>query len=247
MKPRFQVVAVCRPTAGDPAQYINRLPGLCGIPAMCCCIPMPKDKIPARIEPMSAVAIPTIPLAPTRPTPKRWSGAEFDRLSERGDFDGLRVELIDGEILELPPMNNPHAQAVRLADYALRPIFLPPVATISIQCPMRLGEYRPLPDIAVVPGTPRQLSRHPETALLVIEVSDTTLEFDREKAKIYARHGLPDYWIINLSGRCVEVHRSPISAGPDPRYGDIRVCSETESVTPVAAPQSPIAVADLLP
>jgi Uma2 family endonuclease len=157
------------------------------------------------------------------------------------------VELIDGEILELPPRNDPHAQAVQLCNYALLPIFPPSRETIRIQCPMRLGEYRPLPDLAVVSGTPRQVSRHPETALLVIEISDTTLEFDREKAKVYARHGLPDYWIINLPGRCVEIHRSPITAGPDPRYGDIRVCSETESIAALAAPQFPLAVAALLP
>jgi len=168
---------------------------------------------------------------------------------EKGWFDGQRLELINGEILELPPMNDPHAQAVRLANYVLLSIFPPTSATISIQCPMRLGESRPFPDLVVVAGTPREVARHPETALLVIEVSDTSLEFDRtEKSKLYAMHGLPEYWIINLKGRCVEMYRSPLATdSADPRYGEIRVVAENETLSPIASPQAQIRVADLLP
>lgn len=167
---------------------------------------------------------------------------------ERGWFDGQRVELINGEILEMPPMNDPHAQAVQLANYALLPIFPPTVATIRIQCPMRLGESRPFPNLVVVTGTPREVVRHPETALLVIEVSDTSLEFDRtEKSKLYATNGLPEYWIVNLQGRCVEVHRNPLVKAADPRYGEVRVVPTNENLSPLAAPQAVIRVADLLP
>jgi Uma2 family endonuclease len=183
-----------------------------------------------------------------RPTRRPWSGDEFDQLVEAGKFDVQRVELINGEILEMPLMNDPQAQAVRLANYALLSIFPPTTHTISIQCPMRLGESRPLPDLVVVTGTPRQVVRHPETALLVIEVSDTTLEYDRtEKSKLYAAHGLPDYWIVNLQGRCVEVHRNPLVSAADLRYGEVRVVAADETFSPLTAPQAIIRVADLLP
>jgi Uma2 family endonuclease len=185
----------------------------------------------------------------SRPPRYPWAGREFDQLMEEGWFDGKRVELVNGEILELPPMNDPHAQAVQLANYALLPIFPPTTSTIGVQCPMRLGESRPVPDLVVVKGTPREVSRHPETALLVIEVSDTSLEFDRiDKSKLYASHLLPEYWIINLQGRCVEVYRSPLAADrADPRYRETRVVAENESLSPLAAPEAIIRVADLLP
>src|ERR1700678_4008818 len=109
---------------------------------------------------MSSVA----QLLPGRPPRYRWSGEEFDLACETGVFGTKRVELINGELLEIPPMNDPHAMGVRLADYALRPIFPPSTTTISIQCPMRLGESRPFPDLVVVKGTPRQVTRHPTTA-----------------------------------------------------------------------------------
>ena len=192
------------------------------------------------------------PLLPAVPQPMRWSGAEYDRLVEQGHFDHRRVELINGEILEMSPMNEPHAQGIRLVDYALRPAFPPSVATISIQCPMRFGERsRPEPDIAVIAGTAREVKAHPTTALLVIEVSDSTLAYDREvKAPLYAAEAIAEYWIVNLADRCVEVHRRPMpdAASADGfRYGNVRVFTAGESIAPLAMPDSNISVDDLLP
>jgi Uma2 family endonuclease len=179
----------------------------------------------------------------------RWSGSEFDRASETGVFDGHRVELINGEILELPEMNDPHAQAVQLATYALLPVFPPTSATVRCQLPMRLGESRPLPDLVVVAGTPRQVAQHPTTALLVIEVSDSTLAFDRgEQADLYASNAIADYWIINVQDRCLEVFRKPVvDAAGIGHYSERLVFAPTQTVSPLAAPQQLIAVADLLP
>jgi Uma2 family endonuclease len=179
----------------------------------------------------------------------RWTGKEFDRASESGIFDGRRVELIDGELLEMPPMNDPHAQGVRLATYALLRVFPPDRYTISPQCPMRLGESRPLPDLVIVPGTPRQVAKHPTSALLVIEVSDTTLEFDRtEKAALYARHMLPEYWVIDLNGRSVEVRRRPFkTAGTEMQWADFATFGVNDEISPMAAPDAVIKVYDLLP
>src|SRR5258708_158074 len=116
-----------------------------------------------------------------RPPRHRWTGSEFDRAAASGLFDGQRVELIDGDILEMSPMNDPHAQAIQLMTYALMEVFPPTRATVRVQCPMRLGESRPFPDFAVVEGTPREVVSHPTSALLVIEVNDTTLHFDRNE------------------------------------------------------------------
>ncbi len=189
------------------------------------------------------------PPSPNTRRRHRWSGGEFDRASETGVFDGQRVELINGEILELPEMNDPHAQAVRLVSYALLPIFPPTSATISVQCPMRLGESRPFPDIVVVAGTPRQVAKHPTTALLIIEVSDSTIAFDRgEQADLYATHGIADYWIVNVKDRCVEVFRKPVldDAG-NAHYSERLVLAATESLSPLATPGQVIRVAELLP
>lgn len=183
------------------------------------------------------------------PAPLRWTGDEFDRAVQVGVFDGKRVELMNGQILEMPPMNDPHAQAIQLGTYVFAALFPPQIATLRVQCPMRLSEFRPMPDFAVVAGTPRQVVQHPTSALLIVEVSDSSLDYDRgEKARLYAAHGIPDYWIINLNARTVEVRRNPIGVDiGDPQYGELRVYTEAQTVSPLAAPQATLKVVDLLP
>ncbi len=95
-------------------------------------------------------------------------------------------------------------------------------------------------------------TQHPtKAAALVVEISEATLRKDRTiKAHLYAQAGFPDYWIVNLVDRQLEVHRNP---GPDPsrrgrfRYADVTIVPESGRMSPLAAPQSEIAVADLLP
>jgi len=107
------------------------------------------------------------------------------------------------------------------------------------------------PDISVVPGTPRDYTEHPTGALLVVEVSETTLAYDRgRKGSLYAAAGIQDYWIVNLVDRQLEVYRDPV---PDPnessgfRYNTRTVFLSGQSASPLAAPAASIAVADLLP
>lgn len=189
--------------------------------------------------------------APAQRWPRsfRWSGALYDQVVDAGIFNGLHIELINGEILDMSPMNEPHAQAIQLAMYALLPHFSASDFTIRVQLPMRLGESsRPEPDLALIPGTARQITGHPTMARLVIEVSDATLEFDREeKCVIYARSEIPEYWIINLRERRVEVRRNPISKVAGSHYTDINVVRPGEFITPLDAGSAKIAVADLLP
>src|SRR5262249_6939280 len=117
--------------------------------------------------------------------------------------------------------------------------------------PLHLGrKSAPEPDLAVVPGTPRDYAEHPITALLLVEVSDTSLAFDRRrKGTLYAKAGILDYWIINLVDRRLEVYRSPAKRanGRGFAYADKLFLSANESIAPLAAPHAPIAVAELLP
>jgi Uma2 family endonuclease len=113
-------------------------------------------------------------------------------------------------------------------------------------------ESEPEPDVCVVPGGPRDyLDAHPRRPALVVEVAQSSLAIDRGiKAGLYARAGIADYWIVNLVDRQVEVRRRPVAAS-DARYGwryaDVSVHREGESVAPLAMPDAPVAVADVLP
>jgi Uma2 family endonuclease len=103
-----------------------------------------------------------------------------------------------------------------------------------------------------VAGDPRaSAAAHPADPALVIEVADTSLAFDREhKASLYARAGVPDYWIVNLIDEALEVHRDPAVAPLTPfgwRYRERQVLHAGASISPLAAPAARILVADLLP
>jgi Uma2 family endonuclease len=188
-----------------------------------------------------------------RTGPKRWPWTReaYYRLAEQGFFGQRRVELIDGEIIEMPPMKSPHAMAIGLIDAALGKAF-GAGTWIRTQLPLHLGpRSEPEPDAAAVPGEPRDYADHPTTALLVVEVSETTLKFDRaRKGALYAAAKIADYWIVNLIDRRLEVYRDP---QPDPArpkrflYQQATILQPHETVTPLAAPHAVIKVADLLP
>jgi Uma2 family endonuclease len=102
----------------------------------------------------------------------------------------------------------------------------------------------PEPDIAVVFGTPRDYAEHPTTALLVIEISDPALSFDRErKSTLYAVAGIQEYWIVNMVDSQVEVHRDP-AAG---QYQALKIVNPEGQLSPLAQPTASIRVSDLLP
>lgn len=185
------------------------------------------------------------------PRPYQWSRDEYYRLADLGLFASHRVQLIDGEIIEMSPQGSPHYVALTLvtrilervfgADYWVRP-----------QGPLSLSKHsEPEPDVAVVKGSPRTLIGHPATAELVVEVSDTSLSFDLgPKARLYARTGILDYWVLDLQNRKLVVHRQPIADPAAPlghRYADVRTVGSSEQVSPLAKPDAAILVADLLP
>lgn len=189
----------------------------------------------------------------TRPRSFRMTVREFDRLTNLGFFEDRRVELIEGRMIEMPPQREPHGVGVILAGQAMAQAFGPGY-TVRPQLPLRLGTFsKPEPDIAVVAGNARDTLRTgtPRTALLIIEVSERTLAYDRgRKASLYARFGIADYWIMNLVNRRLEVHRNPIADAAHRfgfRYSHIEFRANSDSVFPLAMPRAEIKVADLLP
>lgn len=182
---------------------------------------------------------------------KRWTRQEYDRMGEAGIFSaGDRVQLIEGDIVTMTPQNSPHAAAIGKTQRSLERLFGPDV-WVRVQMPLIVDpDSEPEPDLAVVPGAPEDYrDEHPRTALLVVEVADTTLPLDRDRKRaVYARAAVPEYWIVNLAERCLEVYRDPTSSqGQLARYTSSQTVAPAGTVSPLLRPQASIVVADLLP
>lgn len=179
------------------------------------------------------------------PRPHRWTRWQYDQMIEAGILDeDDRVELIDGEIVTTSPVSPQRATGICLILEALRAVYLEGFL-IRSRGPLALDpDSEPEPDIAVVVGKPRDyLKAHPTTALLVVEVADTSLSKDRtEKAQLYARHGIPEYWILNAVDECLEVHRDP--AGET--YQTKLSLRRGDTITPPISAKA-VGVADVLP
>jgi Uma2 family endonuclease len=172
-------------------------------------------------------------------------------MGDMGWFEGRRPFLLDGVIWEQGPMDPPHAIALGLVMHTLQMTF-GFGWWVRGQSPLHVDEHNdPLPDVAVVPGVPRDYSAHPVTAALVVEVSDTTLKVDlTEKAERYATAGVAEYWVLDLNSRRLLVLRdpAPLPAGLGATaYRTQLALNPTDSVSPLAAPSATILVSDLLP
>jgi len=181
---------------------------------------------------------------------RRWRRTEYERLVDLGIFVGERLELLDGVLVVREPQGSSHAAIVTQIGQVLAAAFGHGWHP-RLQAPLALGEHsEPEPDVAVVTGRARDyIAAHPTTAVLVIEVADSSLRLDRRfKAEVYARAGLQEYWIVNLGEAALEVHREPEPGTDDLwRYQSIEVLRPPASVRPIAVPSVEIAVADLLP
>ncbi|MGH7222367.1 MAG: Uma2 family endonuclease [Gemmataceae bacterium] len=184
------------------------------------------------------------------PMPRLWTRDEYYRMGELGFFHCQRVELIEGEIMVLSPQNWPHTSTVDRVGEALRRV-LGTGFWVRMQFPLNLSTSDPEPDVSVVAGRFEDYSDHPTTAVLIVEVSESTLAYDRSrKASLYARAGIADYWIVNLVDHQLEVRRDP---QPDPSqpyghsYASVTTLVPPAVVNPLAAPKVSLAVADLLP
>jgi Uma2 family endonuclease len=182
--------------------------------------------------------------------PRRWTREEYYRAAEVGLFrPDERLELLNGEILEKVTENAPHVTGLDLTLAQLAAAFAGQSCFVRVQHPISLpgAESDPEPDLAVVSGTPRSYqTRHPQPPeiVLLVEVSNTTLTFDRgPKAAAYAAADIREYWVLNLNERRLEVHRDPQNGA----YQSITPLNENEVVSPLNAPQVAIRVAGLLP
>ena len=148
--------------------------------------------------------------------PYRFSRAQYEQIVEAGVFAPTdRVELINGQIAPMSPQSSRHTTAVERCRRAVERV-CPPDAHVRAQYPLALGTAsEPEPDVAIVPGTIDDYeAHHPNKALLIVEVADSSLAYDQDtKRRLYASHNIPTYWIVNLPSACVEVYT-------DPRDGD---------------------------
>ena len=184
---------------------------------------------------------------------KRWARVEYERLVDLAVFQpGDRVELMGGQLVVREPQGSPHAVAVRLVEDALRSAF-GPGWEVRVQMPVALDdESEPEPDVAVCAGRPRDyVAGHPARPVLLVEVAETSLAFDREqKGSLYARARLSEYWLVNLVDRVLEVYRDPVPSAAAPygwRFSALLPLGPPDTVSPLAALHARTPVADLLP
>jgi Uma2 family endonuclease len=180
-------------------------------------------------------------------TKHRFSVKEYYRMAETGVLKpDARVELLNGEIIDMSPIGPFHGGLVnrltRLFNKLSKGRWL-----VSSQNPLRLDDHsEPEPDAMLLkPVTDDYTSRHPqpEDVFLLIEVSDTTLDYDREnKLPAYGRAGIAEVWIVNLADLTIEVYREPHFTG----YGSKTVLRAGDQATPQAFPDVALDVAELL-
>ncbi|MBC8101282.1 MAG: Uma2 family endonuclease [Cytophagales bacterium] len=177
-----------------------------------------------------------------------WTVDTFYRAVDAGVFDEpKRLELVYDGLREKETANPPHAATTRRVSRHVQGLFEPQFI-VHEEKPVRLGnDTEPLPDIAVVSGADEDYElRHPnaQDVILLIEVADTTTDYDTgEKARMYARSGVNDYWVVLISQRELVVFRSPTTEG----YASQMRLTETDSIALLAAPDITISVRDLLP
>ena len=177
---------------------------------------------------------------------RRFSIDDYHRMGQVGIFsEDDRVELMDGEIVVMTPIGSPHAGKVarfiriftqRLGDRAIvnaqNPVVLPP-------------DSEPQPDLAILRPRPDFYERShpgPGDVILLIEVSDTSLEYDRTaKLPLYARAGIPEVWIVDLAAETVEVYQQPSATG----YRQVTLFTRGQSLAPQAFPDLQISVAEI--
>lgn len=168
--------------------------------------------------------------------------AEYDALVRRGALQDARVELLYGRMVSMSPIGTSHRYSVSRLGRLLM-VALDGRADVYVQQPFAApDESEPEPDVSVVaPGD--YLDDHPKAAWLIVEVADSSLTRDRDKAKLYAAAGVPEYWVVNLVDQCIEVHREPGAAG----YGRVASHPRGDDVRLVSFPDVQIRVTDVLP
>ncbi len=195
-------------------------------------------------SPKSSVAV--------APHPAKWTREDFIAINSLPEMQGRHLQLLRGIIWDYGPMNSPHAAGIRKCQRNLERVFGGSWA-INTQLPLDLSaDTMPEPDAAVVPFREDDYaSAHPTAteAALVVEVADSSLQTDlTDKAELYAVAGIPEYWVLDLNARVLHVLRDPGPlAANGTAYRDQRTLAPDDTVSPLAAPDASVKVADLLP
>lgn len=168
----------------------------------------------------------------THARPRRMTRAEYERVVEQGMFQNERVELIHGIVVEMPPIDPSHADPVAFLTHAFV-LGVRDRAVVRVQLSFAASDdSEPQPDLMLVPPG-RYAAQHPDRCFLVVEVANASLAHDREtKAPLYAASGVPEYWIVDVNARAVEVFDEP-SEG---RYRRVRRFAAGATIAPAAFP-----------
>ncbi|RBP16772.1 Uma2 family endonuclease [Roseiarcus fermentans] len=187
-----------------------------------------------------------LPQTPQAPARHRLDVGAYYRMAEAGILAPFqRVELIDGEIFDMNPIGSPHAAVTRRLEQGFARAVADGLLLTSVRNPLRLDPFtEPQPDFVVLPPRADAFAAShpgPDDALLVVEVADSSLAYDREtKLPLYAKFGIVEVWIVDLAARVVEVYRDPAEG----RYGSAARMSEG-LLTPSRIPAISIDVAAL--
>ena len=195
--------------------------------------------------PTALTEMPT-PVAPPDPPRKRWTRAQCATLEASGLLEQERLELVEGELISKMGKKRPHVSSLTLVRGWLEQVF--GLRFVNSEAPIDVAPEdnptnEPESDLIVLRKDTSHFTSNPraEDLRLVVEVADTSLHFDLTvKAALYARAGVPEYWVLDIGGRRLLVHRNPRSG----KYADVAVYREQESVSPLAAPQAQFRVAD---
>jgi Uma2 family endonuclease len=178
----------------------------------------------------------------------RFTVQDYHRMAEAGIFhEDDRLELLEGEIVEMPPIGPGHAGGVKRLMNSFLPLQVESKAIISVQDPIRLGEHsEPQPDLALLKPRPDFYAHEhpsPEDVFLVVEVMDSSTSYDREvKVPLYARFGIPETWLMDVEQGLIEMYRDPNPEG----YRQVRTLRRGERLSPQAFPELSVTVDALL-
>ena len=167
---------------------------------------------------------------------------EYEKLAELGAFEDEKIELLYGVLVPMSPIGEPHCVAIE----RLMELFVTKLAgraRVRVQMPVAASDdSEPEPDL-VVASLDEGLTCHPAKPLLVVEVAETSLAKDRGiKARLYAECGVPEYWVVDLVGRVIEIYRQPREG----RYESLAVLGRGEVARPLAFPEVEVAVDSVL-
>lgn len=168
--------------------------------------------------------------------------SEYVTLGELGAFDNEKVELLRGRVVRMAPQGEEHAWVVQTL-VSLLVQYFDPTAAVRPALPLHASEdSMPEPDFALIPKM-KVPGPHPQKALLLIEVSNTSLRLDRKvKAPLYAEGGSPEYWIVDVAAARLEVFRAPVAGAWTEHF----TLTASDTIRPVSFPDVEFPLKDFL-